>query len=83
MQIRKNFVTRELAGEKYLIPIGSSNCDLIALSDSAAFIIELLPDAENEEYIINKILDEYEIDRATAEADTQAFLAELRALGII
>lgn len=83
MQIRKTFVTRELAGEKYLIPIGDINCSLIALSETAAFIWDLLPQAEDAAYIVTKMLEEYEIDEATAMADTEEFLNTLRKLDII
>ncbi len=85
MLVRKEFVARELAGEYYLIPIGESakSCSLIALSDSGAFIWKLLPEAENPAYIVDRLLDEYEIDRETAAADTEEFLGKLMEMEII
>lgn len=85
MQIRKTFIERQLAGEDYLIPVGEAakSCSIIALSECAAFIWRLLPEADSDGYIVGKILDEYEIDEETARNDVAEFLGKLREMNII
>lgn len=86
MQIKKEFVTREVAGEYLLVPVGRATVDLngmITLNETGAFLWEKLPEAENEEKLVDFMLEEYEIDRATAAADTAEFLGKLRELDII
>ena len=86
MKINKEFVHREIAGDHVLVPIGKTNAEyngLFPLTETAARIWELLPEADNEEYIVNKLLEEYEIDRETVEADVREFLNRLREFRII
>ncbi len=86
MKINKEFVHREIAGDHVLVPIGKTSAEfngLFPLSETGAFIWELLPGAENETYIVNKLLEEYEVDRATVEKDVAEFLDVLREFRII
>lgn len=86
MQIKKEFVLREIAGDYVLVPIGKTASEfkgLFPLSESGALIWEMLSSAENDEEIINKILNEYEVDRETVTADVKVFLEKLRNFSII
>ena len=86
MKINFEFVIREIAGEYVLVPIGKTTAEfngLFPLTETGAFIWNLLPDAENEDYIVNKLLEEYEIDRETVQADVTQFLNKLREFRII
>lgn len=86
MQIKKEFILREIAGDHVLVPIGKTCAEfkgLFPLTESGARIWELLPEAENEEYIVNKLLEEYEVDRETLTNDVHVFLNKLREFGII
>ena len=86
MKINFEFVIREIAGEYVLVPVGKTTAEfngLFPLTETGAFIWNLLPDAENEDYIVNKLLEEYEIDRETVQADVTQFLNKLREFRII
>lgn len=86
MKIHKEFVTREVAGDWLLVPVGRTTLDMngmLTLNETGAFLWEQLPAAENDAALVEKLLEEYEVDRATAEADTAAFLGKLRELAII
>ena len=86
MKINFEFVIREIAGEYVLVPIGKTTAEfngLFPLTETGAFIWNLLPDAENEDYIVNKLLEEYEIDRETVQTDVTQFLNKLREFRII
>ena len=86
MIIKKEFVLREIAGEFVLVPIGRTGAEfkgLFPMTETGAFIWNLLPEADNEEYIIEKFLLEYDVDRETVTADVNDFLSNLRQFGII
>jgi len=86
MKINKDMTLRQIAGENILVPGANTVLDLNGLfvvTETGALIWELLPNAKDEQEIVNKILEEYEIDRDTAEKDVTEFLAKLRSFGII
>lgn len=86
MIIKKELISRQIAGERFLVPVGKSVYDsngLFILTEVGGFIWDLLPNAESEEQIVSAILSEYEIDEATAQADVSFFLTKLREMEII
>ena len=86
MIIKKELISRQIAGERFLVPVGKSVYDsngLFILTEVGGFIWDLLPNTESEEQIVSAILSEYEIDEATAQADVSFFLTKLREMEII
>ena len=86
MNVKKEFVLREIAGDLLLVPTGKTALDLngmMTLNEVGAEIWKMLPEVEDEEEIVRRLLQEYD---ATAEAirpDVSAFLGKLRELGIL
>ena len=86
MQIKKEMIFRNIAGDNVLVPSADATLDLnglFVLTDTAAFIWNILPDVEDEDEILQKMLEEYEIDKETAKKDIAEFLDKLRSYGII
>lgn len=86
MQLKNNFVIREIMGDTILVPIGDHLLEfngLITLNELGVFILKLIPEVENEDQIVDRILEEYDVDRQTAEADVKEFMDKLRQLQII
>ena len=86
MIIKKQLVKRQVAGDCFLVPVGKTVYDsngIFVLTPVGAFIWDLIPDAENKEDILEKITQEYDVDRETAEADLDIFLQKLRDMDII
>ena len=86
MKIKKELLKREIGGESFLVPMGKTVYDangLFVLTELGAFIWDLLPQAESEEDLLRAILEEYEVDEATARADIAQYLEKLRTMGII
>ncbi len=86
MKINKSMTLRTIAGENILVPSANAILDLnglFAVTETGAFIWENLESAENEAEIVERLLEEYEIDRQTAEIDVADFLDKLRQFGII
>lgn len=86
MIIRKELVKREIAGDTILVPVGKTVYDsngLFVMNELGAFIWDQLPHAGSEAEILEKILEEYEVEEAAAKADLREFLDELRRLEIL
>ena len=86
MQIKKELIKREIAGDTILVPVGKTVYDsngLFVLNELAAFIWDILPQTETEEDICNAILEEYEVSREEAAKDVAEFLAALKQMDII
>ena len=86
MNIKKELISREIAGERFLVPVGKTVYDfhgLFILTEVGGFIWDLLPEAEDSEQIVAAVLDSYDVDEVTARADVTAFLEKLTELDII
>ena len=86
MKIKKELISREIAGERFLVPVGKSVYDsngLFLLTEVGAVIWDLIPEAQDPEALVSAVLNAYEVDEATARADIDAFLAKLTELDII
>lgn len=86
MNIKKELIKREIAGESFLIPVGRTVYDangLYALTEVGAFLWDLLPQAQDEAELLRAVLAEYEVAEQEAAADIAAFLEKLRSLEIL
>jgi hypothetical protein len=86
MEIKKQLIQRQIAGETILVPVGKTVYDsngLFVLTEVGAFIWDMLPDAQTEEDILKAILETYDVEDAVASADLAEFLDKLRTLEIL
>lgn len=86
MERKKELILREIAGDYALIPVGDTvlkNNGLFSLTETAARIWQLLPEAESQAQIVDALLEEYDVERAVLEADVAEFLDQLRELEIL
>lgn len=86
MNIKKELISREIAGERFLVPVGKTVYDshgLFILTEVGGFIWDRLPEAEDAEQIVAAVLETYDVDEPTARADVAAFLEKLSNLEII
>ena len=87
MQIKKGIVLNQVCGESFLVPMGEENIDfskLVALNESSLLLWKRM---EQGPFVVDDlvgiILDEYEIDDATARHDVEEFLNQFRAEGLL
>lgn len=86
MKLKKELISREIAGERFLVPVGKSVYDangLFILTDVGAFIWDLIPNVDNQDQILSAVLTEYQVDEETAKKDITEFLQKLVDLEII
>lgn len=86
MKIRKELVKRTIAGDVILVPVGNASLELkglLTLNETGESIWDLLPQCETVDEIVEKMLEEYDVDEAVLRADVDAILSQLRELEII
>ncbi|MDU2200121.1 MAG: PqqD family protein [Terrisporobacter othiniensis] len=86
MKFKKEFMIREIVGETILIPMGDSNNHfngIITINELGKFIWENLESSKDEEELLHKILEEYEVEEKEAKEDLDEFLDKLRQVDII
>lgn len=86
MNINREYVMREIAGDTILIPVGDTINNfngLIVLNEIAKFIWEKMPDVKDEDELLDCILSEYEVEEDIAKNDLNEFLEMLRKENII
>lgn len=86
MKIKDGFLLREVAGSFIVVPLGAAAVDfggMMTLNPVGAFVWRALETETDEEEIVEKILEEYEIDRETAARDVHVYVEKLRAAGLL
>lgn len=86
MIIKKELITRDIAGDTVLVPVGKSVYDangLFVLNELGAFIWELLPNVDTEAQICAAVLAEYDVSEEVAARDVSEFLEQLKKMDIL
>lgn len=81
MHIAPGFLIRQVAGENLAIPSGESAhrlSGLMVLNGSGKFLFELLQTDRSMQELIDAMMEEYDVDTATARTDVEEFLDILR-----
>ncbi|MCR5018152.1 MAG: PqqD family protein [Bacteroidales bacterium] len=86
MKIKEGFVLRTICGQNVISGEGSANVNyssLISLNDTAAYLFKELQGKEfTEETAVGLLLDQYDVDRETAEKDVKALFAKWIEIGL-
>ncbi|MGM9535423.1 MAG: PqqD family protein [Intestinibacter sp.] len=81
MKLKEGFVFRKIAGDNVIVPIGEQIQrfnGLIKVNDSAAFLWNLLKEEITQEKLIDKLIEEYQIDSSLATSDVENFINILK-----
>lgn len=75
-------MVRKIGNDSVIIPSSGENLNMmrmIKLNSSATFLLEQIQKGVfNRDELVQLLMDKYAIERATAEKDTNAFIARLR-----
>ena len=85
-KIKYGFVIRKIGPQIMAVPVGKLTNEIhgmIALSESGAFLWNLLLNGAKKEALVDAILGEYETDRETAEKDIEKFIDGLIEQGVL
>lgn len=86
MRTKKGFMLRTVANRNIVISIGKASLEfngLITLNETGAFIWKKLSNGCTYDELLNAVLDEYEVDEATAKQGIDDFLKIARNADLI
>ncbi len=86
MKLKLQLVKRDIAGDIILVPVGAATSSiqgLITINETGAAIWDALPEAENEEAIVDKLYEQFDAERDELRRDVDEFLDKLREMNII
>ena len=86
LKIKGELVLREVAGEYILIPLGETALQLtgmISLSESGVLLWKKLQTGCALDELSAALMEEYDVDPETAEADVNAFVEHLKELKLL
>ena len=86
MKIKNDFLLKKIAGNYVVVPVRARAVDfsgVIKLSESGAFLWNILAEGADRDMLVARLLDEYLVDEATAAADVDRFILKLREADLI
>ena len=86
MKVKDGFVLRNIADEYILMPVGDNIRNFngtLLMNEVSAFIWEKLQNPMSSSDLLTAILEEFDVDEATASADLDTILAELENYKVI
>lgn len=86
MKIKSGFVVREIAGQSVVVALGEASKafnGIIKLNETGRIIWDMLTEGAEKSDVVDAILADYEIDRATVENDVDAIVATLKENNIL
>ena len=87
MKAKKGFKLRVVCGENIIVAEGIDNIDfsrIISMNESSAYLWKNIQEKQfTADDLVRLLLDEYEVDQATAQTDVDHLLQEWLKAGII
>ena len=77
MKRNTDFMLRDIAGEVILVPTGA------ATQQFNGMIWKNLDESKSKEELVDKIMDEFEVDEETARTDVEGFVGALYEHGLV
>ena len=76
-KIKEGFVIRNILDEYIIVPVGEQAVNdtyIMSVNESGFLLWELLTEGTTAEALLEKMLEEYEIDEETAKSDIDTFI---------
>lgn len=86
MKIKNGFISRNVAGNNVVVAVGEQSRNfngIIKLNETGMFLWKKLVSGIERDDLVDALLDEYDIDRTTAENDIDSFIEVLKNAGAI
>ena len=86
MKIKENFMLRKVADCFVVVPIGAAVAEfngMINLNEAGAFLWQCLENETTTDDVVKAMLEQYDVDEATAKKDVDRFVAQLREASLL
>lgn len=80
MKVKKDYILKTVAGQHIVVPIGKAASEfhgMITLNDTGKFLFECLKDHVTLDYLVEKLLETYDVTKDRATHDVDKFIALL------
>ena len=81
MKLKYDFAVREICGETVAVAIGEGSRvyhNIISLNETARDIFKLIQEGNDEDAIVKKMMEEYDVTEERLRPEVQALIAKLR-----
>ena len=84
MKIKDCFILKNIAGVNTVISTSTNTSfeGMITLNDTGVFMWKLLSNGITLDELVEKMIEEYDIDKAIAKKDAEAFINKLKKIDI-
>lgn len=87
MKLKPGLKYNEVCGQSFIVPMGEANIDfskVIALNESSVVMWKRMEQGDfTEDDLVKTLLDEYDVDDATARKDVQSIIKQFREENIV
>ena len=86
MKIRSGYILRQVLDINVVLGVGSDAYvpnQIMSVNEVGAFLWHLLEEGAERQELVDSVTKEYDVDAATAGADIDSFLAQLREKALI
>lgn len=86
MKIKDGFILRDIASQTMVVAIGQQSVNfngLIKLNSTGKYLWEKLQSDMDRDELVKAMTTDYDIDKATAEKDIDAFIETLRGADLL
>ncbi len=86
MKIKDGFILRDVLGNSVVVATGKRTKEfngMINLNSSSTFLWRILEKGATEEELVEKLLDEYDVEEEKARKDIKGFIEKLREAKLI
>ncbi len=86
MKIKPGYKLRKMCGSSVVVATGKASAEfngMVTLNETGEMLWARLADGAEENELVALMLDEYDIDKATAENDVKEFIEKIKGAGFI
>ena len=84
MKLKADFITQDIDGTQFLVPVGAENFNgIVKSNETAAFIVDCLKEEISFDAIVDKMCEKYDAPRDVIASDVTEILSVLRKINAI
>ncbi len=84
MKLKADFITQDIDGTQFLVPVGAENFNgIVKSNETAAFIVDCLKEEISFDGIVDKMSESYDAPRDVIASDVTDILSVLRKINAI
>ena len=83
MKLNKNFLTHNVSDEQVMVDLTGKFHGIVTNNETAAFIVDCLKEDTTKQEIVEKILNEFDVEEYVAQEDVERILNKLESIGAL